>query len=196
MVGSMVKKYFLQTYGDSLTVGYPSNPAKSWPSLLATRLGTGVIGSGENGRLVTQMDQEKEHHLGEFSVAYVALLGGTNDLYLGGEVELMLLSMKSLVFYIEMRRSIPVVCLPPPSLEPSVERNLEFYRHELREMAIRDEVLLLDFDFMFRDHKGGIISKYFVDSVHLTEAGYELMGKQAEVFFKPLYESWKKTANR
>lgn len=189
---SITRKIFLQTYGDSLTEGYPFSPLKSWPSLLATQLGTGIVISGKNGRLLTEMFQEKEACLDGQDTAYVTLLGGTNDIYLGHDPEDLFVQMKELHRWIELQNKQPIICLPPPSLDDPIELKLIIYREELREWAIGNSKPFIDFDYLFRNEEGKIITKLYHDPCHPNEEGYQKMAKQAEIFFTPLFLKWEK----
>jgi acyl-CoA thioesterase-1 len=186
------RKIFLQTYGDSLTEGYPYSPAKSWASLLATQLGTGIVISGANGRLIQEMLLEKEEHLEGQDTAYVTLLGGTNDIYLGHDPDDVFLQLKELHHWVEIQGKQPIICLPPPSLDDLIEVELIAYREELRDWSIRSGKPFIDFDYLFRNEKGEILTKLYHDPCHPNEEGYQKMAKQAGIFFKPLFDKWKK----
>ena len=186
------RKIFLQTYGDSLTEGYPYSPAKSWASLLATQLGTGIVISGANGRLIQEMLLEKEAYLQGQDSAYVTLLGGTNDIYLNHDPDDVFLQLKELHQWVEMQGKRPIICLPPPSLDDPIEARLIVYREELRDWAISSSKPFIDFDYLLKKEKGEILSKLYHDSCHPSEEGYQKMAKQAEIFFRPLFEKWKK----
>jgi Lysophospholipase L1 and related esterases len=183
-------KVFLQAYGDSLTIGFPFSPLRSWPTLLSTELGTVVISSGENGRLLLEMVEERERHLGGFQASYVTLLGGTNDIYSGFGAEFSLTKMKELAAYVEFQGSTPVICLPPPSLEREIEAELAKYREALREWTNREDKKLLDFDSIFRNESGEILEVLFTDDCHPNTEGYQKMADQATEFFEPLFEGW------
>lgn len=185
-----MNRNFLQAYGDSLTAGYPYSSLYSWPTFLSNQLGTAIISSGQNGRLLLEMVGEKEKNLIGFSPKYVTVLGGTNDFYMGMDAESVFLNLKELVEWIEQNRMIPIVCLPPPSTDREIEAELEVYREKIRRWALKTERLLLDFDFLFRDEKGEIKETLLADSCHPNEVGYRKMGEQATLFFRPLFKQW------
>lgn len=183
-------KVFLQTYGDSLTEGFPYSPMKSWPMLLSKELGTLIIISGENGRTLLEMEREKGRHLGGFSPSYVTIMGGTNDFYMGLEFEFVFMNMVHLAEWVKERGSQPVICLPPPSLDREIEEKLSQYREEIRHWILKKSGLILDFDFLFRTSEGEIKGNLLADECHPTEEGYRKMANQAAFFFKPLFEIW------
>lgn len=184
------KKIFLQTYGDSLTEGFPYSQMKSWPMLLSKELGTLIIISGENGRTLLEMEREKERNLGGFSPSYVTIMGGTNDFYMGLDSEFVFMNMVNLAEWVKGQGGQPVICLPPPSLDREIENKLVQYREELREWALKKGELILDFDFLFRDEEGEIEENLLADECHPTEEGYRKMADQAAIFFAPLFEFW------
>ena len=184
------KRIFLQTYGDSLTEGYPYSPLKSWPTFVGHYFGVPVVCSAENGRTMLEMVRDKERDLSGFHPAYVTLMGGTNDFYNNMELEFVFMHMVELAEWVEKHGSTPVICLPPPSLDLEIEVVLEKYREDLREWAMKKKKMLLDFDFLFRDESGNMLEKFFADSCHPNEEGYQKMGQQGIIFFQPLFEKW------
>lgn len=183
-------KVFLQTYGDSLTEGFPYSPMKSWPMLLSKELGTLIIISGENGRTLLEMEREKERHLGGFCPSYVTIMGGTNDFYMGMDSEFVFMNMVNLAEWVKEHGSQPIICLPPPSLDRRIEEKLSQYREDLREWILKKGGLILDFDFLFRGVEGEIQENLLADECHPTEEGYRKMADQARVFFTPLFKTW------
>lgn len=188
-------RIFLQAYGDSLTAGYPYSAVYSWPTFLSDQLGTAIVSSGQNGRLLLEMLREKEKHLIGLSPKYVTILGGTNDFYMGMDGDDVFFILKTLIEWIKENEMIPIVCLPPPSMDLEVEIEMERYREEIRQWALKTGGFLLDFDFLFRKKDGQIDETLLADSCHPNQVGYRKMGEQATKFFQPLFEQWREQKN-
>ncbi|MDN5294434.1 MAG: hypothetical protein PWQ31_1739 [Eubacteriales bacterium] len=178
--------------GDSITYGFPYGPQASWVALAGVRLPCKMINAGENGDTVPMMAARLPECLSRYEPHFVIVLGGTNDAYISEEQDRVLGSLLAIIRTSKARGALPVVGLPTPSLDPLIENHLEKLRASYRRIAAEEGCPLLDFHTpMLADGKP--VAEYFVDDVHPTREGYEVMATTAEEFLqRSLEEGWRK----
>ena len=164
--------------GDSITLGFPYTQKESWVAFLAQELQREVINKGVNGDLTQNICDRFRRDVLTLNPSHVIILGGTNDAYSKYPLESVSLNFKAMVEMSQKQEIIPILGLPLPSLVPEEEFLLIQYRNWLIDFAMKKDLPYVDFYSPFlRRIKAGEEAQLFVDEVHPSLEGYNLMGE-------------------
>lgn len=180
--------------GDSITYGYPYGPQASWVQLCSKALGLKMINKGINGNTTGEMLTRFRTDVAALSPAYVIILGGTNDAWVGVTLEGVRESVGAMVHEALKSGISPVLGLPAPvndsqlgSFQPDeVEGftgDLDTFRSWMKEFADEHSLPVLDFYTPLLDAGTGKANPaYFVDEGHPNIDGYRVLAAAAEKF--------------
>jgi lysophospholipase L1-like esterase len=186
-------------FGDSLTVGVGSNDGNGYrvrlQSLLAAHLGRAeVVDQGRDGTFSRQGADRIPGRLNFSKPAYNLIHYGTNDWNdqsCQGAPVAACFTIDSLGIIAEETkavRTLPVLAtLVPANPARNASRNVWIDQMNLliKNLAREQGALLADLNAEFKA-QGGDLSRYFVDDVHLSDAGYDVM---ARAWFKYLTQA-------
>ncbi len=164
--------------GDSLTYGYPFGNKYSWVELVSQKLGTPIENSGINGNTLRDMYQRLLFDVIDVKPDYVLLMGGANDVYQGYKAENLEQNFLKITQALEDHKIAPIVLLPPPVEEKSLEAILDEFRNFLKKTAKKRKWSLIDLYQPFLDPKKKtkrIQAGLLEDGVHPSANGYRLM---------------------
>ncbi|MDD4334191.1 MAG: GDSL-type esterase/lipase family protein [Desulfotomaculaceae bacterium] len=175
--------------GDSITYGFPFGPEASWVELSAKGLGLNMINKGANGDTTRAMRRRFARDVTALDPAYVIIMGGGNDAFMGYSLEKFEENVEAMVAEAQDNGSCPVIGLPAPvSLGSFVTDEvgiasceLNSYREWAEEFAANEELPILDFYRPLLDPETGrAVPAYFCDDVHPSIKGYQVLAKASE----------------
>jgi len=166
--------------GDSITQGFPYGPRESWVYYTARELNLNIINKGICGDLTWNMLKRFQLDVVASDPTHVLILGGTNDAFLGCPLEEVSTNFTAMVEMACQHGITPVIGLPIPSLSEPEEVILMSYREWLQDYAQSKRIKIIDFYAPFKAAiEAGTGMRLYVDEVHPSVWGYELMGKTA-----------------
>lgn len=170
----------LVAIGDSITEGYPFSNKESWVEYFAQKVNCHVINKGICGDFTGGMLLRFQRDVLDYDPTHVIILAGANDAYEKISLERVSANFKAMVESCGQNGIIPIVGLPTPSLLPEEEQLLIEYRNWLKRYTDEKGISLVDFYSSFLDRiKMGQGAQLFVDDVHPSIEGYNLMGEVA-----------------
>jgi len=175
--------------GDSLTEGADIPVGHTWPSLVSNALEVDVINCGIGGDTTTGMLARFYPEVVAKMPAFVLIMGGTNDLWWGLEVNTVLGNLFSMVFQARHHGIAPVIGLPLP-INVAAARVADFsppsegYDRFVKKMDTLLEALvfhttesgvaLIDLHQPFLSGKGKIRDDLFLpDGLHPNPSGHQ-----------------------
>lgn len=166
----------LAILGDSLTEHWWERRGEQLKRLDTVAYGISAQTSSEIvGRLPVALERTPK---------YVAILAGTNDI---AESEGSFSADKTLsnidegVRNIRLAGALPVLCTIPPAnnfhWKPAIRPQADIVKlnGEIRDLAARERLPLIEIYQLLSDQKGGIENAYTTDGAHLTDLAYEKM---------------------
>lgn len=175
--------------GDSITYGFPYDPACSWVNLVSRQLHTPIANRGICGETTGDMLDRFESEIAAHKAEIVIITGGSNDAYFGISVPDLVANLSEMLTISRRSGLIPVIGLPPPIIGKE-EARLAEYRQSLRELAAEFSAPILDFYLPFVDTEGGHIrTGLLVDEVHPNLAGYAAMAEVAQLLLGGLNDA-------
>lgn len=169
--------------GDSITYGYPYEPAFSWFNLAAERLNIEYMNRGINGDTTDGMLNRFDRDVLRYNPSHVIIMGGTNDAYAGITVGQVVDNIHKMVELAVQKGIIPVLGLPIPCNDLVEEELLGQYRAETRQYAGDNNIEVIDFHKTMVNEIGvNIKAGLHCDGVHPNIAGYEVMAGVATKF--------------
>ncbi|MBP2626025.1 MAG: GCAxxG family protein [Firmicutes bacterium] len=170
--------------GDSITYGYPYEPALSWLNLTAERLNIDYMNQGLNGDMTDGMLNRFDCDVLRYKPSHVVIMGGTNDAYAGMTVNQVMKNIHHMVELAMQKGIIPILGLPIPCNDLAEEKLLGEYRTEMRQYAEEHNIEIIDFHKNIVDDDGiHVKAGLYCDDVHPSIAGYEVMAGVAAKFF-------------
>ena len=162
--------------GDSITYGYPYEPALSWLHIAAKELNLDCINQGINGDTTAGMLQRFDCDVLRYNPSHVIIMGGTNDAYSQMAVDQVVDNIRDMVKLAMQNGIIPILGLPISCNDLAEETLLAQYRDEMRQYAQDNHIGIIDFHKYMVD-SGGINSRagLYCDDVHPSTTGYEVM---------------------
>jgi len=174
--------------GDSLTFGHQVRRSQCWPTLLQNRTGFEVINKGICGDTSGGM-------LGRFQIDVVALqpthviiMGGVNDLMWQSPLDVVKANLSAMVFQSFHYGIKPFLGIPIPlvaelarkhwSIMPDWERMIKetnLLRQWVVDFSAGFGCQYIDFYQLFIDSNGVPIEKYYIDGLHPTPEGNQMM---------------------
>lgn len=174
--------------GDSLTRGYGVDPGETWVERLNRRLNIQFINKGINGDTTGGMLSRFHCDVVEEKPQYVLILGGVNDLITGSSTEMIGTNMMAMIHQAYHYGIIPIAGAPikadPLTFREdwkeltSVSRlNAEIleYRGILSKLCYIFHVDYIDFYSEFERKAGEPYSQCFLDGLHPTGKGHEIL---------------------
>lgn len=175
--------------GDSITYGFPYGPGASWVELCGRALGIRMINKGVNGDTTHGMWLRFNSDVASLSPAYVIIMGGANDAFVGYSLEEVGESVTDLVEEAYENGICPLLGLPAPvNLGTYVPDDvgiascaLDSFRNWMKEFAAEQLLPALDFYTPLLDKATGTAQPgYFLDEAHPSKTGYMAMAKSVE----------------
>lgn len=179
------------TIGDSITYGYPYEPALSWFNIAIKKFNIKSINRGINGDTTDGMLSRFERDVLRYNPSHVIIMGGTNDAYAGIAVEDVINNIRDMVELAAQNDIIPVLGLPIPCNDFAEEQLLEQYCEEMLQFVTGNNIEIIDFHKAMAEEKGKRIkSGLYCDDVHPNGAGYEAMaGIATKIIVKVLIDA-------
>lgn len=169
--------------GDSITYGYPYEPALSWLNLAAERLNIDYKNQGINGNTTDGMLQRFDRNVLRYKPSHVIIMGGTNDAYSQAAAGQVIHNIREMAELAVQEGVIPVLGLPIPCNDVAEEKLLDQYRAEMRQYAREHHIEIIDFHKAMVDASGANIKAgLYCDDVHPNTTGYEVMAGVAARF--------------
>lgn len=174
--------------GDSLTYGYPFGNPLSWVQLTSDAIGIPILNQGINGDTLAHLLRRLNTDVIDLNPEFCILLGGTNDVYQGVDVELMKSNFTKLTEKLLEHNILPIVGLPPPTQDGVFEKTLTKFRNWIKRHAKAHSLKVIDFYNPFLDKKKRILSANLEDGVHPSSKGYQAMAQAATKALSTLLE--------
>jgi lysophospholipase L1-like esterase len=173
--------------GDSITYGYPYISAESWLNLAAERLHIAYVNSGVNGDTTNGMSSRFVRDVIRHQPTHVIIMGGTNDAYLGIDLNNALDNIRDMSELAIKHGIEPIIGLPIPCNDEAEAVLLGHYRVGMRSYADRNGLAVIDFHAAMVDKSGTKIKAgLHIDGVHPNAAGYQVMAEVAMAAFNKL----------
>lgn len=189
--------------GDSLTQGSDIEPAYTWTTLLGNHLGVPVINTGIGGDttagILSRFPLDLSHHQPDI----VLIMGGTNDLWWGLDLQLIIANISAMVHQARHHDIAAVIGLPLPicvedagnqDWEPPPKGYAHLYSRiralsgALEKCAGQWEVPVADYHRLFVDESGNINPAMLLqDGVHASRSGHRAMAGCAGRVLKDLF---------
>jgi O-acetyl-ADP-ribose deacetylase (regulator of RNase III) len=184
----MTDKESIVCLGDSITYGFPFGPEASWVAQCAKALGINMVNMGANGDTTRGMRRRFKRDVTSFNPAYVIIMGGANDAFMGYPLEKFQENMEAMVAEAIDNGICPVIGLPAPVNLGSFVTDevgiasceLDCFREWAEEFAADEELPVLDFYTPLLDpNTGGVVPEYFCDDAHPSVAGYQALARSS-----------------
>jgi len=183
--------------GDSITYGFPYGPDHSWVRIVEKETGLATVNKGVNGDSLPDMKRRFNNILSKERVTHVHILGGTNDAWLGLDLDKSLNAVDHIVKECLKRQIRPVLGMTIPVCEnpkgggtfipyglKQLEGWLVHFRSLLRQYCTVNSILSIDYynQLVLRDTgKGNPL--FFLDECHLSTDGNMAMARAASAGF-------------
>jgi len=186
--------------GDSLTEGTDTPTGHTWPALLSNALNLDVINCGIGGDTTQGMLSRLYPEVIGRKPEFVFIMGGTNDLWWGCEVNTTLANLFSMVVQARHHGIAPVIGLPLPVNVAAAKagdfsppqggygrftEKLEALVKELIRHAAESEVAGIDLHRPFLEGNRQVRADLFLpDGLHPNKAGHLVIAKEITSIFK------------
>ncbi|WP_297422647.1 GDSL-type esterase/lipase family protein [Clostridium sp.] len=173
--------------GDSLTFGYGVSKEKSWAYKIAQSLFFSSLNKASNGETTASMLSRYYYDVLVHFPSKIFIMGGTNDLLLGRSVTSVISNIELMIkdginINSEVTIGIPPKIIgkmanelfSPSHLYAYAENNLLFLKEELISLCNNYKISFINFYDLTEDK-----NDIYLDGIHLTALGHELMYKQA-----------------
>jgi lysophospholipase L1-like esterase len=187
----MNNKFDIIFFGDSLTFGYGVPKQKSWVYKITQELSVSVLNKACNGDSTTGMLSRYYNHVLIHYPSKIFIMAGTNDLLLGKSVfsiidNIELMIKDGLNIGAEIIIGIPPKIIPemanrlfsPSHLYDYAGNQILVLKNKLIELCNNYGLQSINFYDLILDTKD-----IYLDGLHLTPYGHELMYKQALKYF-------------
>lgn len=180
--------------GDSLTFGYGVNQDESWFAKVSEDLANiEFVNKGIPGNTTNDMLLRFEKDVVEISPKYVLVMGGTNDVLMGCEVDSISSRIIQLINNSKNSGIIPILIIQPPVNENVKEKkwfldcdykmanaSLEVFRENVIKEMVSSGTHYIDIYGMFSElAKNSIEGKYYIDDgIHLTKEAHEYIYRE------------------
>lgn len=178
-------------FGDSLTFGYGVSKQNSWVYKLTQKLSFSSLNKACNGDTTTSMLSRYYNDILIHFPSKIFIMGGTNDLLLGRSAisvtdNLELMIKDALNINAEVIVGIPPVIIGEMAnalfssshLYTYAENELIILKNKLIELCVSYKVKFINFYDLTLDK-----NDVYLDGLHLTPSGHELMYKEALLHF-------------
>lgn len=175
---TLVRERFV-AIGDSITYGYPYTKDKSWVAVAADKLGVEIINKGVCGDTILAMMVRFKADVLIIKPEYVIILGGTNDACCQNDVKQAFENLKYMV-QVSLYHSIkPIIGIPIPVNDESMENWLQQYRYYLNDYSCKNNIQIINFfEALYDKNTKKLIEGVHIDGIHPNITGYQLMAKK------------------
>jgi acyl-CoA thioesterase-1 len=186
--------------GDSLTEGTDIPVGHAWPALIANALSLEVINCGIGGDTTGGMLSRFYPEVVDRRPTVVFIMGGTNDLWWGWEVNTILGNLFSMVVQARHHGIAPVIGLPVPVNIPAAEASefsppwggyarfsarMEELIEALTRHAAESEVAVVDLHTPFLEANRQARTDLFLpDGLHPNRDGHLAIAKKMNAVFR------------
>lgn len=184
--------------GDSLTFGYGVSRVERWTEILKGRVNLKIINKGVNGDTTAGMLSRSFKDVIRNDPGYVIIMAGTNNLLMGRSLVNVEENVESLCREMKSNDIIPIIGIQPPIIGrmaekyweigidyDKVNKNIAEYRQWV--MGSINGVKYADFYSVIRSEcKNGAYEDYYVDGLHLSAKGHELIADCAAAVMKEI----------
>lgn len=180
--------------GDSLIYGYGVPPKANWVNKIKELSSYNILNGGVNGSTTTDMLVRFDKDVLKESPSKVFIMGGTNDLLSNRSVNSILCNLELMIkdLYasnIDVLIGIPPTIIPemayklfmPTSTYTYCKKQLPILKDELISLCNKYNCSYIDF---FTLSEANINCNIFLDGIHLTPAGHDLLYKNSISYFK------------
>lgn len=184
-------------FGDSLTFGYGVKKQDSWVYKITQEISSTSLNKACNGYTTAYMLSRYYTDVLKYSPSNIFLMCGTNDLLLGR-------SIKSIIENIELMikdsldiNSKLIIGIPPTIIGEMANKLFtpsSLYEYAEKELImLKDELISLcnNYNLKFINFYDLTLNKknLYLDGIHLSSIGHELMYKKALPYFKSIANS-------
>lgn len=174
--------------GDSITKGFPGSANFSWVNLVAEKLQLDFYNKGINGDTTAQMLNRFQRDVLQLNPSHVIIMGGTNDAYNATNIDSVIHNIYTMIQLAIQHHIVPIVGLPIPCNDCSVEILLEQYREKLRQITFDSKISCIDFHHVMVEPSSNHLKEaYYCDGVHPSQFGYKAMADFAVTFLESHY---------
>ena len=185
--------------GDSLTFGYGVNKNNSWVYKLIEKLSLSALNKAHNGETTTTMLTRYYNDVLVYSPRKIFIMAGTNDLLLGRQVSSIIDNIELMIKDgIDINSEITIGIPPkiigkmandlfsPSHLYKYAEDALFLLKEELISLCNKYKLSFIDFYNLTLDK-----NDIYIDGLHLTSQGHELMYEVALLHYKGITQNLK-----
>lgn len=181
--------------GDSITIGSTDAPntyyQEGWfQRLLLTSMGrlTYSYNAGVSGNTTAQMLARLKTDVLDRRPSKCIVMGGTNDIGQGVAQSVTVANLSEIIRQLRLSRIQPFLCTVPPQDNVARQAPIEKLNLQIRALAHREEVPLIDMYAALVDPStGGMIAGYNTDGLHPTvPAAHAAMANAAWAVMAPL----------
>jgi acyl-CoA thioesterase I len=186
--------------GDSLTKGYRVKASQAWPALLSKETKIEVINKGINGDTTAGMLARFNHDVINSYPSHVIIMGGVNDMTLNTPLSVIKANVAAMIQQAYHNNIIPVIGISTPIVVDMAQKywpvvddfnSVVQMLNENREWVLKFSryfgVQALDFYNRFcQEDIQSSLQEYFLDGLHPTAEGHEIMYQQARGAMKLL----------
>lgn len=178
-------------FGDSLTFGYGVTKQDSWVYKLTEEYSLSSLNKACNGDTTVGMLTRYYTDVLTYNPSKIFIMGGTNDLLLGRSVTSIIDNIKIMIndaIDIDSKIIIGIppriigamanICFSPSSFYNYTESELLNLKKELIKLCSAYEIPYINFYDLTLDK-----NDIYLDGIHLTASGHELMYKEALAYF-------------
>ena len=173
-------------FGDSLTYGYGVPKEKSWVYMTGDELKINYLNKAQNGDTTPSMLSRYYSSVLKYNPSKIFIMGGTNDLLCGRNVLSIIENLEIMIKDAYSINSNVILGIPPriigsmanklfmpSSFYSYAEKNLFELRTQLICLSNRYKTNLIDF------YNINIIDNLYIDGLHLSSEGNEIMYREA-----------------
>lgn len=180
--------------GDSLIYGYGVNKKDNWVSKITELSSHNILNKGVNGSTTTDMLVRFHRDVLKQQPSKVFIMGGTNDLLSNRSVESILSNIELMVKDL-YNNNIEIILGIPPTIIPEMAYKLfmptNTYDYCKKQLPIlKDGILFICSKYkckyidFFTLTEANIENNIFLDGIHLTPFGHDILFKNSISYFK------------
>ncbi|MDF2880586.1 MAG: hydrolase [Clostridiaceae bacterium] len=184
--------------GDSITFGYGVHKERRWTNLLDLKFKIEKINKGVNGDTTAGILSRSFEDIIKIYPKYAVILAGTNDLLMGRSLSSIEDNITLLIEELREYKVTPILAAPIPICSSMAEifwtedvdykkvnKEIYNYRSWMITYCHDNKIDVIDFFSIFQDaaenNKSSLI---YIDGIHPTQYGHELMAHCAEIKLK------------
>lgn len=181
-------------FGDSLTFGYGVKKESSWAYKVAHEISCTSLNKAHNGDTTPSMLSRYYTDVLKYSPLNIFIMCGTNDLLLGRSIKSIINNIEIMIKDAININSKPIIGIPPAvigkmanelfsssSLYDYAEKELITLRNQLICLCKKYSIEFINFYDLILNNKN-----LYLEGLHLTSIGHELMYQEALPYFKDI----------